>query len=56
MNIWTPITSALPPENVVVLAINSEGIEELMSRKGALWFRVNEEMCVFYKPSFWRMP
>lgn len=56
MNVWTPASRELPPENIVVLALMSDGTEELMSRKGGLWFRVGEDMYVFYRPLYWRMP
>lgn len=52
---WFSPKHKLPPEGVVVDALNSAGqMTQLKLRKGLWWF-ADDSMYVYYVPTFWRL-
>lgn len=51
---WTPCTSNLPPDDVVVDTISEGGIQQHLKRSGRLWFVPDGTMYAYYTPTHWR--
>jgi len=51
---WRAPKDQLPPENTVVLTMNSHGDVTELKRIGRLWFVPDGRMYVYYEPTFWR--
>jgi hypothetical protein len=51
---WTLVSRSLPPEGQPVLTIAPHGSEQVLVRKGNLWFHADMSMYVYYTPTHWR--
>ncbi len=51
---WTMTASRLPPEGVVVAAMDSSGNVQPLKRRGNLWFTPDELMYVYFTPRYWQ--
>lgn len=55
--IWTPCSSALPPDGEVVWTkIDNDGVsrmEQQLKRQGRLWYTADGGMYVNYTPTHW---
>lgn len=54
---WISIQDSLPPEGINVITKisdeNGERNEQLLKRKGKLWFYSDMSMYVYYTPTHW---
>lgn len=54
---WQPITATAPENGIVVMTKidDAKGVrnEQMLKRKGRLWFFPDESMYVYYVPTHW---
>lgn len=51
---WIPTERELPPDDVVVDAMDSGGHVQPLKRRGNLWWFADGSMYVYFVPKFWR--
>lgn len=51
---WTLTATELPPENVLVWAMDGAGSVQQLKRSGGLWFIPDGSMYVYFTPPFWK--
>lgn len=60
MNPWLTTADSLPPEGVPVLTKIHDGAgcrnEQMLKRRGRLWFFPDDSMYVYYTPTHWQEP
>jgi NAD(P)H-dependent flavin oxidoreductase YrpB (nitropropane dioxygenase family) len=54
MEDWTPTARQLPPDGVVVEAMDSGGHVQPLKRAGRLWWFPDGSMYVYFVPQFWK--
>lgn len=53
LNRWYYTEEKLPEENVNVVVLNGN-IEQILHRRGSLWFVPSDSMYVYFTPKMWR--
>jgi len=51
---WYETNKELPAEGVTVLTMDSSGREQLLKRRGKLWWFPDMSMYIYYVPVRWR--
>ena len=51
---WIRTDRSLPPDNKVVLTMDSGGHVQELIRDGRLWWFKDRSMYVYYVPTFWK--
>ena len=51
---WTPTVKVLPPNGMVVEAMDSGGHVQKLIREGNLWWFRDRSMYVYFVPQMWR--
>lgn len=52
---WVPVQRMLPKEGEAVLTLSEGRSEQILIRKGKLWYHEDMSMYVYYTPTHWKL-